>query len=193
MSPPDVASRLEPQHREKNPMCTPLPLNAMVARPVGRRERDASPEALAAVAKEWNRLRTTKHKYGVGVWDESRVRERKKVAQEATANGVIVHFARVFDLCVEKGSELPKGHPERKYKGRAVLQGDQVKDQNWEAALFQDLGSSPAAMEASRAADAYGMLPGHDIQVADADQAYTQSYLDGPVQTWVSIPKEQWP
>ena len=32
---------------------------------------------------------------------------------------------------------------------RAVLQGDQVKDQNWEAALFQDLSSSPAAMEAS--------------------------------------------
>ena len=74
-----------------------------------------------------------------------------------------------------------------------MLQGDQVKDQNWEAALFQDLGSSPAAMEASRAADAYGMLPGHDIEVADADQAYTQSYLDGPVQTWVVIPKEQWP
>ena len=104
-----------------------------------------------------------------------------------------MHFARVFDLCVEKGSELPVGHPERKYKGRAVLQGDQVKDQNWEAALFQDLGSSPAAMEASRAADAYGMLPGHDIEVADADQAYTQSYLEGPVQTWVAIPKEQWP
>ena len=94
-------------------------------------------------------------------------------------------------MCVEKGSELPLGHPERKYKGRAVLQGDQVKDQNWEDALFQDLGSSPAAMEASRAADAYGMLPGHDIEVADADQAYTQSYLEGPIQTWVSIPKEQ--
>ena len=50
--PPDVASLLEPQHREKNPMCTPLPLNAMVARPVGCKERDASPEALAVVAKE---------------------------------------------------------------------------------------------------------------------------------------------
>ena len=88
-----------------------------------------------------------------------------------------VHFARIFDICVEKGSELPVGHPERKHKGRAVLQGDQVKDQNWEAAIFQDLGSSPAAVEASRAADAYGLLPGHCIQVADADQAYAHSYL----------------
>ena len=69
----------------------------------------------------------------------------------------------------------------------------QVKDQNWEAALFQDLSSSPAAMEASRAADAYGLIEGHDIDVADADQAYTQSYLDSPIKTWVSIPEEQWP
>ena len=74
-----------------------------------------------------------------------------------------------------------------------MLQGDQVKDQNWEAALFQDLSSSPAAMEASRAADAYGMLAGHDIQVADADSAYTQSYLDSDIKTWVQIPREQWP
>ena len=94
---------------------------------------------------------------------------------------------------MEKGSELPEGHVDRKFKGRAVLQGDQVRDQNWEAALFQDLSSSPAAMEASRAADAYGMLPGHNIEVADADSAYTQSYLEGPVKTWVSIPREQWP
>ena len=64
-----------------------------------------------------------------------------------------------------------------------------MNDHNWTVVLFQDLGSSLAAMEASRAADAYGMLPGNDIEVADADQAYTQSYLDGPVQTWVSIPK----
>ena len=104
-----------------------------------------------------------------------------------------MHFARIFDLCVEKGSELPQGDKDRKFKGRAVLQGDQVRDQNWEAALFQDLSSSPAAMEASRAADAYGMLDGHTIMVADADSAYTQSYLDSSIETWVSIlPREQW-
>ena len=48
-------------------------------------------------------------------------------------------------------------------------------------------------MEASRAADAYGMLEGNNVEVADADSAYTQSYLEGPIETWVSIPKEQWP
>ena len=65
-------------------------------------------------------------------------------------------------------------------------------DDSAQAAVFQDLGSSPAAVEASRAADAYGLSPGVCVQVADADQAYTQSYLKGP-KTWVSLPNEQWP
>ena len=123
------------------------------------------------MGKEWNRLRSVKHRTGVGVWDETAVEEKSAVVARANKSGRTVHFARIFDICVEKGSELPVGHPERKYKGRAVLQGDQVKDQNWEAAIFQDLGSSPAAVEASRASDAYGVLPGNCIQVADADQA----------------------
>jgi len=191
--PAHIAEQMKSEHRDKNPLETPLPFNALVARPVPRRERDSTPAALEAVAKEWKRLRSIKHRNGVGVWDETRVREKADVAREADAQGVIVHFARIFDLCVEKGSELPIGHKDRKYKGRAVLQGDQVKDQNWEAALFQDLSSSPAAMEASRAADAYGMLNGNDIEVADADSAYTQSYLDSEIKTWVQIPREQWP
>ena len=72
--PPAVAARLEPHHRERNPTQLPLPLQAMVARPVNRAERDSKPEALAAVAKAWQRLRYTKHKNGVGVWDESKVK-----------------------------------------------------------------------------------------------------------------------
>ena len=170
--PPGLAAALT-QHRPKV-SDTPLLFNACVARPVSRKERNETPAALEAVKKEWTRLRNVKHKHGVGVWDESRVREKYLVRQEAKRNGTTVHFARIFDLCVMKGSELPDGHPDKKYKGRAVLQGDQVKDQNWEAALFQDLSSSPAAMEASRAADAYGMCDGNDIEVADADQAYTE-------------------
>merc|ERR1711884_507298 len=191
LAPADAAHLLE--HRDKVPADAPLVLSAMVARPVSKKERDATPDALKAVAKEWARLRSIKHKDGVGVWDESRVAERGAVTRDANRRGVLVHFARIFDLCVEKGSELPKNDPNRKFKGRAVLQGDQVHDQYWEAAMFQDLGSSPAAMEASRAAEAYGMLPGHNIEVADADSAYTQSYLEGDTQTWVSIPREQWP
>ena len=51
-----------------------------------------------------------------------------------------------------------------------VFQGNQVVNQSWEQALFMDLGSSPATMEGSRAADLYGCAPGHDIMQADAPQ-----------------------
>jgi len=58
--------------------------------------------------------------------------------------------------------------------------------------MFQDLSSSPAAMEASKAADLYGILEGHKCEQADAEQAYTQSVLGG-IKTWVRLPREQWP
>ena len=67
--------------------------------------------------------------------------QRWEVQADAKRRGITVHFARIFDLCVEKGSELRIGHPERKFKGRAVLQGDQVRDQHWDVAMFQDLSS----------------------------------------------------
>ena len=60
-----------------------------------------------------------------------------------------------------------------------------------EAALFQDLGNSPATFDASRWADYYGCLPGNDVQMADAIQAYIQAKLSG-VPCWVELPDEAW-
>ena len=58
-------------------------------------------------------------------------------------------------------------------------------------------------MEASKAVDAYGLLPGHIIEQADAQQAYTQAMLGDKipgsksqtpcqvsVNTWVRLPPE---
>jgi len=47
-------------------------------------------------------------------------------------------------------------------------------------------------MEASRCADAFGMLPGHSIEVADGESAYTQAKLGGDL-TYIRIPRERWP
>ena len=96
----------------------------------------------------------------------------------------------VFGICVEKNAELKL--PEPVYKYRYVFQGNRVKDQNYEVAIFQDLGSSPATMEASRAADCIGCIEGNDIQQADVEQAYVQAELRG-TETWVQIPSEWWP
>jgi hypothetical protein len=172
-------------HREHNPDVLGA-IYACVARPVTKRERQENADARASLDKEWGRLRK------ICTWDESTVREWEQVAQEARKNGRVAHVGRIFDICVEKGSELPKGDPARKFKGRVVFQGNNVRDQNWEVAMFQDLSSCPATMEAGKACDFYGSLAGHVIQQSDAEQAYTQSKLGGDP-TWVRLPREQWP
>ena len=93
----------------------------------------------------------------------------------------------MFEICVEKGSELPIGHELRKFKGRTVFQGNNVRDENSDVALFNELGSSPATMEAGKAVDAYGAQPGFTTEQADGEQAYTQALMKG-VETWVELP-----
>ena len=48
------------------------------------------------------------------------------------------------EACYEKGSELPDDDPNKKFKGRTVFQGNNVCDENSVAALFAELGLSPA-------------------------------------------------
>ena len=174
-------------HREKVLPRPPIfPFSAMVARPVGKTELLKSKEALAAYDKEWSRLREKK------VWDESVVRELSDVAREAREKKTEIHFGNLFGICVEKGSELPKGHKDRKYKYRVVFQGNRVKNQDFEQAFFMDLGNAPAPMDASRAVDAYGCFRGNSVTLADAVQAYVQAVLKG-TETWIILPPEQRP
>ena len=44
-------------------------------------------------------------------------------------------------------------------KSRAVLLGNIVKDEAFDWAQFQELGSGPPSMEAARAVDAMGLFP----------------------------------
>ena len=160
--------------------------NAMVSRPVGRAEIESNPKAKEAMLKEWKGLRDQE------VFDFSMVREYDDVVAEAKKDKKEVHMARVHGICVEKNYQLSEDNPGRKFKGRGVLLGNQVKNQHWEAAFFQDLGNSPASFEASRWADFYGCLPGHAVKLADAIQAYIQAKLKGPL-CWVELPTDAWP
>ena len=102
----------------------------------------------------------------------------------------------LFGICVEKNSELAKGDPSRKYKGRVVFQGNRVINQFYDAAIFQDLGSAPATLEAAKMADFYGCAPGQEVEIADAEQAYIQAEMKG-IDTWVCLPEDRrltwWP
>jgi hypothetical protein len=136
--------------------------------------------------KEWSRLRS------IGCWDEAGVKEWRDVAGAARRAGETIHRGPVFAICVEKNADLPEDHPGRKYKGRVVFEGNYVRDQNWEAALFQELSSCPATMDAAKVADAYGPRAGHSVQQSDGTRAYTQAKLGG-TKTWVGLPPEAWP
>ena len=169
-------------HRDKlqdrsDLMCFQLS-NALVARPVGQKEINNTPAAQAALDKEWNNL------VNKGAWDYSTVREWDDVSKEAIKNKTKVHVGKIFEICVEKGNELPLGDPMRKFKGRTVFQGNNVKDEAADVALFAELGSSPANMEAGKALDAYGAMPGNKTTQGDGKQAYTQALMQG-ILTWI--------
>ena len=92
---------------------------------------------------------------------------------------------------VLKHSELPPGDKRRKYKYRVVFGGDNVVDETWGAAQFQNLGSSPSSMTAGKFLCYYSCKPGRSGQQADAEQAYLQTDFTG-TETWIRLPEEAW-
>ena len=70
-----------------------------------------------------------------------------------------------------------------------MFQGNRVVNQNYDAAVFQDLGSSPATMEASKITDFYGCTEGNTVQIADAEQAYVQADTTG-TPTYTCLPED---
>eukprot|EP00959_Pyramimonas_sp_CCMP1952_P330278 6915558-Pyramimonas_sp.AAC.1 len=156
---------------------------ACVARPVTGAEAANSEKARKALMDEWGRLRKIK------TWDESEVQELRDV--RAKVKGKTFHIGGLAIL-VEKNAELPEGHEDREFKGRVVFDGSDVVDQDKNVALFQELSSCLATMQASKAADIYGLFEERDIQQTDARQACTQSKLGG-TPTWARLPQEAWP
>ena len=126
-----------------------------MTRSVKRVEFERYPEAKKAMDDEADELVARK------VWDCSKVEEwsavRARMQRDSTKQ---VHTGNALGICVERGSELPLGTEGRKFKGRFVFQGNRVFDEYSEAAIFHELGRSPASMEVAKAVDAHGALPG---------------------------------
>jgi hypothetical protein len=90
------------------------------------------------------------------VWDFRKARSRHDVIREAQTCGKTVQFGSVHALCHEKNEQLPMGHPNRKFKGRVVFLGNNVINQDFESAIFADLGNALSSLESGSLADAYG-------------------------------------
>ena len=72
--------------------------------------------------------------------------EEDNVIKDAVRLNKKVRFARIFLICSGKGSELLEGDADRQFKGRCVVQGNDLRDEDSHAAIFQELSSSPAAL-----------------------------------------------
>ena len=88
------------------------------------------PAAKAAVDKEWEKLEK------ISAWNLTKVRNKKRVIDEARTSGAKVHFASLMDICHLKNAELET--KDQKYKGRVVLRGDIVKDDSGSYAVFTE-------------------------------------------------------
>ena len=73
-----------------------------------------------------------------------------------------------------------------------MFQGNNVKDQDNNVAVFNDLASSASLMVAGKFVDFIASLPGNACEQGDAQQAYTQALLRGN-ETWIFLPRDQWP
>ena len=91
-------------------------------------------------------MRTTREK--LPAWQQTKVRYKKDVIEEARKEGKIVQVPSLMDMCHLKNSELePKF---QKYKGRVVLRGDTVEDVSGSYAVFTEKGSSASQMTAAK-------------------------------------------
>ena len=138
------------------------------------------PKAREAVDKEWNKLE------GKRAWLLETVREYSEVADEAKRKGETVHFGHVMQLCHRKHSQIATAEPVP--KGRLVLRGDIVRDEDGYLAVFSEQGTSASHLAAAKFLDAIARMPGMDGEDSDAIGAYTQAEHVGPV-TWVHLPK----
>jgi hypothetical protein len=171
----NVGANAREPHRERYVWHPP----GCSARKLSKKEMASCPRARKALDAEWEKLRFLKRPdpgKGVGAWDEGNVREASSVREEARLAGKTVHFGRPVELCHEKGSELDVGDPE-KMKGRSVLLGDNIKDQDFSWAEICELGSSPTSIEAAKAPDAMGSLPGCKVKTGDANWGIHPSTL----------------
>ena len=128
------------------------------------------PAAKAAVDMEWEKLEK------ISAWNQTKVRSKKEVIDEARTKGAKVHFASVMDMCHLKNAELETKH--QKYKGRVVLRGDIVKDDSGCYAVFTEQGSSASQMTAAKVMDIISRLPGSAGQAADAVSAKTHVKME---------------
>ena len=102
----------------------------LITRNLSRREWQAEPKALEAIAQEAEGLRRN------GTWDDSTAMPLHALRSNARAQGRKLRVAELMTLCGVKHAELA---PEfQKFKGRIVYRGDRVLDEFNNLVFFEE-------------------------------------------------------
>ena len=76
----------------------------------------------------------------------------------------------------------------RRLKARIVFRGDDIRDQDNNIAVLQEAKVNPSGLAGINANLAYGCMKGNCTSQSDVVRAYTQSFLNTQVPTWVELP-----
>ena len=157
----------------------------LVTKLLDRREYLSNPDAIAAVAKEIKGLQDA------GTWDLSTVTEKEDLVCQSRSSGESIVLGDLMSIASIKFAEMAKQF--WIMKGRCVFRGDCAKDEDGCLAVYQQLSANPTSISSANNNIAYGRLPGSKTTQADAIKAYVQSRLRSKHETWIALPREQWP
>ena len=154
------------------------------------------PNAKAEVVKEWEKLRK------LPAWQLTKVRNKKEKWSKKQGIRAQKFIFVLMDLCHLKNSDLEPQY--QKYKGRAVLRGDIVKDDSGAYVAFTEQGSSASQMTSAKVMGIISRLPGCSGQAVNAVSAYTQVKMEEASKLflipksecpniWTRLPRHKWP
>ena len=156
---------------------------ATIHRLLTRDEMRKDPKAIQAIKEEGKGIRAQ------GVWSDDSVMEKSERIALAKKTGRTIHMAELMTIASIKHWEHPS---QRKYKGRVVFRGDQVRDTWGGAAQFGELYAAPTNIQAINLAVWYGMISGNCTTTADCTRAFLQALLLMQEETYVIVPRELW-
>ena len=170
------------EHREKlSESASPFSECVRVARLVGKAECAGTSDTREAMLKAWARLRTQQ------VWGQAHPRAWSTFWWRPSHERLLPIWGTVSGtgMCLNLAQEALY----RKYEGLVVFQSIDLCASTLIMPICQDLASSLATPQGAKAADVYGRLPGHVVEIVDVEQGRVQAGAQG-IPTWERLPTE---
>ena len=138
----------------------------------------------AAIQKELDGLLAN------NVWSYDEVISRDDLIARSKKSKKSINIGRLMTILSIKNYEDPSL---RKLKARVVFRGDDIRTEDNTLAVIQESKVNPTGLVGLNANLMFGCCPGNHSSQSDVVRAYTQSYLNTMVETWVELSSELTP